>query len=133
MPDARDIVVPEAERLTVGAFPYLAFLAQGGIMGAFFLSEYDIPDTDSSAQYNFYVGVALMMFVGFGYLMTCLKQYGLGAIGFTMFIACIGVEFAIMCESLMVEKGFPIKVNMMAFMNGNFAVAAVLISFGAVI
>ena len=42
--------------------------------------------------YNYYVGVALMMLIGFGYLMTFLASYGLGAVGLTMLITCLGVE-----------------------------------------
>eukprot|EP00440_Ansanella_granifera_P033478 gb/GFBE01036324.1/.p1 GENE.gb/GFBE01036324.1/~~gb/GFBE01036324.1/.p1 ORF type:complete len:456 (+),score=123.37 gb/GFBE01036324.1/:1-1368(+) len=88
-------------------------------------------DTDSSSIYNFYVGVALMMFVGFGYLMTFLKAYGLGAVGFTMLITCLGVEWAIILECYM-GKG-ELSIDFMSLLNGNFAVAAVLISFGGLI
>ena len=42
--------------------------------------------------YNFLIGVALMMFVGFGYLMTFLRWYGLGAVGLTMLVTCLGLE-----------------------------------------
>jgi ammonium transporter Rh len=97
-------------------------------------TEYDssrVETLDSSSIYNFYVGVALMMFVGFGYLMTFLKAYGLGAVGFTMYITCIGVEFAMIVENLMV--GHPYKLDFMDLLNANFAVAAVLISFGGLI
>eukprot|EP00933_Yihiella_yeosuensis_P003770 TRINITY_DN10703_c1_g1_i1.p1 TRINITY_DN10703_c1_g1~~TRINITY_DN10703_c1_g1_i1.p1 ORF type:complete len:457 (+),score=89.79 TRINITY_DN10703_c1_g1_i1:139-1371(+) len=87
--------------------------------------------TDSSSIYNFYVGVALMMFVGFGYLMTFLKAYGLGAVGFTMLITCLGVEWAVIIESYM-GKG-NLNLDFMSLLNGNFAVAAVLISFGGLI
>merc|ERR1719334_2261687 len=72
-----------------------------------------------------------MMFVGFGYLMTFLKAYGLGAVGFTMYITCLGVEFAIIIESFM-GKG-SLTIDFMSLLNGNFAVAAVLISFGGLI
>merc|ERR1712151_1423301 len=81
--------------------------------------------------YNFYVGVALMMFVGFGYLMTFLKSYGLGAVGFTMFITCLGVEYAIIVESFMGKSS--LTIDFMSLLNGNFAIAAVLISFGGLI
>merc|ERR1719171_2193310 len=63
--------------------------------------------------------------------MTFLKYYGLGAVGFTMFITCLGVEFAILVESYM-GKG-ALDINFYSLLNGNFAVAAVLISFGGLI
>jgi len=71
------------------------------------------------------------MFVGFGYLMTFLKGYGLGAVGLTMFITCIGVEFAVIIESYMGKKA--LEIDFLSLLNGNFAVAAVLISFGGLI
>jgi ammonium transporter Rh len=77
------------------------------------------------------VGVALMMFVGFGYLMTFLKAYGLGAVGFTMFITCLGVEFALIVEGFM-GRG-RLSLDFLALLNANFGVAAVLISFGGLI
>lgn len=71
------------------------------------------------------------MLVGFGYLMTFLKAYGLGSVGFTMYITCIGVLFAILVESYMAK--YRLSIDFLSLLNGNFAVAAVLISFGALI
>jgi len=117
-----------------GMFGPVGLLVQALITAAFFNAKLDLAaseDTDSSSIYNYYVGVALMMFVGFGYLMTFLKAYGLGAVGLTMFITCLGVEFAILVESYM-GKG-ALDINFLSLLNGNFAVAAVLISFGGLI
>merc|ERR1719502_2050758 len=75
-----------------------------------------------------------MMFVGFGYLMTFLKNYGLGAVGFTMMLTCVGVQWAMVVENIMVAGSTSgIKLDFMDLLNGNFAVAAVLISFGGLI
>jgi ammonium transporter Rh len=117
-----------------GPFGDLALVLQAIVVAIFCTAKFDLSsanDTDSSSIYNYYVGVALMMFVGFGYLMTFLKAYGLGAVGFTMFITCLGVELAIIFESFM-STG-QLSVNFMSLLNGNFAVAAVLISFGGLI
>merc|ERR1719372_24307 len=76
----------------------------------------DAKDLDKESIYNFYVGVALMMFVGFGYLMTFLKSYGLGAVGFTALITCLGVEFAILAESYM-GKG-ALLIDFLSLLNG---------------
>eukprot|EP00930_Biecheleria_cincta_P053179 TRINITY_DN3855_c1_g1_i1.p1 TRINITY_DN3855_c1_g1~~TRINITY_DN3855_c1_g1_i1.p1 ORF type:complete len:399 (-),score=62.04 TRINITY_DN3855_c1_g1_i1:240-1436(-) len=95
------------------------------------LSLQEADKTDSSSIYNYYVGVALMMFVGFGYLMTFLTSYGLGAVGFTALVTCMGVQWATILECYM-GKG-ELAIDFMAVLNGNFAVAAVLISFGGLI
>ena len=95
--------------------------------------------SDDSAQhvqlYNYLVGVTLMMLVGFGYLMTFLRWYGLGAVGLTMFITCLGLEVAMLVEPLFAAGGLSAKVNvgLGALLNADFAVAAFLISFGGLI
>merc|ERR1712241_1277888 len=64
--------------------------------------------------------------------MTFLRGYGLGAVGFTMFITCAGVEWALIIENMM-NDGLNVEVEMLSFLNANTAVAAVLISFGGLI
>eukprot|EP00931_Biecheleriopsis_adriatica_P052267 TRINITY_DN3038_c0_g1_i1.p1 TRINITY_DN3038_c0_g1~~TRINITY_DN3038_c0_g1_i1.p1 ORF type:complete len:885 (+),score=163.58 TRINITY_DN3038_c0_g1_i1:57-2711(+) len=115
-------------------FGLLTIIMQITILVFFFYAELDLSgseETDSSSIYNYYVGVALMMFVGFGYLMTFLKAYGLGAVGFTMVITCLGVQWSMILEGLMATG--KLVINFMSLLNGNFAVAAVLISFGGLI
>ena len=43
-------------------------------------------------SYNYVVGITLMMTVGFGYLRTFLRYYGMGAVGLTLFILALGIE-----------------------------------------
>jgi len=43
-----------------------------------------------------------MMFFGFGYLMTFLKRYGMGAVGFTMLLTVVGLQWGILTEVLIV-------------------------------
>eukprot|EP00933_Yihiella_yeosuensis_P003767 TRINITY_DN10703_c0_g1_i1.p1 TRINITY_DN10703_c0_g1~~TRINITY_DN10703_c0_g1_i1.p1 ORF type:complete len:447 (+),score=94.83 TRINITY_DN10703_c0_g1_i1:74-1414(+) len=124
------------EPLGCGMFGGATMAMQVVTLALLFNSSYDTSDLknlDSSSIYNFYVGVALMMFVGFGYLMTFLKAYGLGAVGFTMFITCLGVQWAVIVENIMVSGSLSMKLDFMDLLNGNFAVAAVLISFGGLI
>ena len=86
--------------------------------------------------YNYYIGVALMMFVGFGYLMTFLRWYGLSAVGLTMMITCLGVETSLISQAFvatMTGKGASFEVDLMVILQANFAVAAFLISFGGLI
>eukprot|EP00933_Yihiella_yeosuensis_P068685 TRINITY_DN745_c0_g1_i5.p1 TRINITY_DN745_c0_g1~~TRINITY_DN745_c0_g1_i5.p1 ORF type:complete len:405 (-),score=109.86 TRINITY_DN745_c0_g1_i5:286-1500(-) len=123
-----------AVETTTGAFGGIAFVLQAAIVAIFYNAKLDLGSadaTDKSSIYNYYVGVALMMFVGFGYLMTFLKAYGLGAVGLTMYITCLGVEVAVIAESYM-GKG-DLSIDFLSLLNGNFAVAAVLISFGGLI
>jgi len=86
--------------------------------------------------YNYYIGVSLMMLVGFGYLMTFLRWYGLGALGLTMLITCVGIETSLISQAFlaaMTGGGASFEVDLMVLLQATFAVAAFLISFGALI
>ena len=107
-----------------------------------------------------------MIFIGFGFLMTFLKRYGLSAISLNMLISAFSIQWTILvsgffhlhydhCASDADEKhkraaeaaedhlynkdefcnpNWPwIDINIQTLINADFAVAAVLISFGAVI
>ena len=78
-----------------------------------------------------------MMLVGFGYLMTFLRWYGMGAVGLTMMITCVGMLFAIAVEPFFKEGGVSsthkIPIDLTALIDGDFAVATFLISFGGLI
>ena len=95
----------------------------------FFNSEYG---TFDAAVYEMYIGVALMMLVGFGYLMTFLKQYGLGAVGFTFIITCLAVQINVLLAAYIPDRKTPV-IDPSVLMDGNFAAAAVLISYGCII
>jgi len=119
----------------VGNFGPLALGWQALMLPLLYFCDYNTANfatIQSSSIYNLYVGVALMMFVGFGYLMTFLRGYGLSAVGFTMFITCAGVEWALLIENMM-KSGLDVKLEMVDLLNANTAVAAVLISFGGLI
>ena len=86
-----------------------------------------------------FLGIEVMMFVGFGYLMSVLKWYGLSAIGFTMLVTAVGTQWAVLTEAFFDQwmNGYPnwhyVDVSILSLMNAEFAIAAVLISFGGII
>ena len=53
--------------------------------------------------YNMFIGVEIMMFVGFGYLMTFLKLYGLSAVGFTALVVAMGLQWSVFTESFFAQ------------------------------
>ena len=84
--------------------------------------------------YNYLLGVEAMMFLGFGYLMTFLRWYGLGAAGLTFIITAYGMELALLAEPFFEDWWQDqVQIDYYAILDANFAVAAVLISFGALI
>lgn len=86
-----------------------------------------------------FIGVEIMMFIGFGYLMTFMKWYGLGAVGFTMLVTAMGLQWAVFTESFMdqmVNGSGPwhsVDLDMYSLLNALYAISAVLITFGALI
>jgi len=127
---------------TTKSFKYLLAVVQAIVLvGFFFLAKPTAMHFEDKVQniqlYNYYVGVSLMMLVGFGYLMTFLRWYGLGAVGLTMLITCLGVQVALLVEPLLASPALfalvPFNIDLWALLNANFAVAAFLISFGGLI
>ena len=43
----------------------------------------------------------VVLLLGFGFLMTLLRRYGLGAVGLTMLLTVLGVQLSIVAELLM--------------------------------
>ncbi len=80
-------------------------------------------------------------FIGFGYLMTFMKNYGLGAVCFTMLITALGIQWYVFCESFFHQifhgqsdsSWHHVDFTIYSLLNALFGISAVLISFGAVI
>jgi len=94
------------------------------------------PGTVTQA-YNMFIGVEIMMFIGFGYLMTFLKLYGLGAVGFTMVATAMALQFAVFTEAFWYQVWYNhytyVSFNMYTLLGALYTVSAVLITFGALI
>lgn len=50
----------------------------------------ELLEEDFTLVYQMFTGILIMMLFGFGYLMTFLSRYGLGAIGFSLLITVLG-------------------------------------------
>jgi ammonium transporter Rh len=80
-----------------------------------------------------------MMFIGFGYLMTFMKEYGIGAIGLTFMITVVGMQWALFTEQFFYQlynlhdHMHPFTFSIFSWIESLYAVAAVLISFGGII
>lgn len=48
--------------------------------------------------FQLFTGVEIMVLIGFGYLHTFWKRYSTSALGFTLFIAAIGLQWGILTE-----------------------------------
>uniref|UniRef100_A0A8C0XXE7 Rh family, C glycoprotein a n=2 Tax=Cyprinus carpio TaxID=7962 RepID=A0A8C0XXE7_CYPCA len=80
--------------------------------------------------------VHVMIFVGFGFLMTFLKRYSFGGVGFNFLIAAFGLQWALLMQgwfhSLDPNDGL-IKIGIENIINADFCVAGCLIAYGALL
>jgi len=105
--------------------------------------------------YPLYQDVHVMVFVGFGFLMTFLYKYGFSAVGYNFLISGFVIQWSILvngfmdgawddfesnCEPLITDTGkavnatrFCIEIGMESLVAADFNAAAVLITFGAVL
>lgn len=123
-------------RANTGLFGISALCIQAVLTTFFFFTGYDFSSLsvfDSTESYDFFCAGAVMLFVGFGFIMTFLKAYGIGAVGFTLFIGALGLQWALLLQGWMTTDKLAVNFNIVSFIRANYGVAAVLISFGAMI
>jgi Ammonium Transporter Family len=88
-------------------------------------------------RYIAFRDIMAMLLLGFGYLMTFLKTYGLGAVGLTMMLSALAMELNVMTEWLarmvMGEVEMPLGISVATLIDSEFAAATLMITFGALI
>ncbi|NXL72972.1 RHAG protein, partial [Leptocoma aspasia] len=94
--------------------------------------EYDIYPSIPTL-YPHFQDVHVMIFVGFGFLMTFLKKYGFSSVGFNMLIAAFGLQWGILMQGFWHMRRGKIPVNIESMINADFSTATALISFGALL
>uniref|UniRef100_A0A8C1MDX4 Ammonium transporter Rh type C-like 2 n=1 Tax=Cyprinus carpio TaxID=7962 RepID=A0A8C1MDX4_CYPCA len=93
-------------------------------------------ENDFYFRYPSFQDVHVMIFVGFGFLMTFLKRYSFGAVGFNFLVAAFGIQWALLMQgwfhSLDYNDG-KIKIGIENLINADFCVAGCLIAYGALL
>ncbi|XP_075893621.1 ammonium transporter Rh type A [Nelusetta ayraudi] len=85
------------------------------------------------ALYPMFQDVHVMIFIGFGFLMTFLKRYGFSSVGVNLLLAAFGLQWGLLMQGLWHLQDGKIKINIFKIINADFSTATVLISFGAVL
>ncbi|XP_076753082.1 rhesus blood group-associated glycoprotein Rh50 isoform X2 [Xylocopa sonorina] len=89
------------------------------------------PDTDPLRIYS---NVHVMIWIGFGFLMTFLRRYGQSAIGLTFLLGAILVQVALICEGVAhIKRNSKAFLSLNSLLSADIAVAAPLISMGALL
>ena len=88
------------------------------------------------SRYPVFQDVHVMIFVGFGFLMTFLKKYGYGAVGYNFFLSALAIQWYIIIAGCIEHRGvtdFTINLNINKLITADFSAAAVLITLGVVL
>lgn len=95
--------------------------------------------SDSDAQYHtthpIFQDVHLMIFIGFGFLMTFLRKYGYSAVTYNLIIACVVIQWAILFRGFVygnVFEGKRFTLGIKELLSADFAAITVTISIGSV-
>eukprot|EP01095_Lingulamoeba_sp_RSL-Kostka_P015435 TRINITY_DN70_c1_g1_i4.p1 TRINITY_DN70_c1_g1~~TRINITY_DN70_c1_g1_i4.p1 ORF type:complete len:473 (-),score=137.52 TRINITY_DN70_c1_g1_i4:86-1504(-) len=105
---------------------------------------FDYPEEEEAEHefdyfYNLFRDVNIMIFFGFGFLMTFLRRYGFSAIGYTLFTSVIVCQWSIILETFFFEvhhdTSFAVRrpIGLEQLLNGLFCSGTVMISYGAVL
>ncbi|MCI4374506.1 hypothetical protein PGIGA_G00006980 [Pangasianodon gigas] len=86
------------------------------------------------SRYPSFQDVHVMIFIGFGFLMTFLQRYGFSSVGFNFLIAAFSLQWATLMQGFLhgLHHG-KIHVGVESMINADFCTGSVLISFGAVL
>lgn len=93
-------------------------------------------ENDFYYRYPSFQDVHVMIFVGFGFLMTFLKRYSFSGVGFNFLIGACGLQWALLMQgwfhSLDPNTG-KISIGLESLINADFCVAGSLIAYGAIL
>lgn len=134
----------------IGLFVFqCVFIVLYGVHGKYNYKQVDQTNTSSRSlssggaasgdvefYYSFFQDVHVMMFIGFGFLMTFLRRYSFSSVSFNFLVAAFVLEWAILIRGYVFDWNLETKtfaVGVKSLLHADFVCAAVLISFGAVL
>ncbi|XP_076395570.1 rhesus blood group-associated glycoprotein Rh50 isoform X2 [Megachile rotundata] len=98
------------------------------------LTDNNGQDVKKPESLQIYPNVHVMIWIGFGFLMTFLRRYGQSAIGLSFLMGAILVQVAMICEGVMhMEKDNRAYLSLKSLLSADVAVATPLISMGAML
>uniref|UniRef100_A0A8C6YIH5 Rh family B glycoprotein n=1 Tax=Naja naja TaxID=35670 RepID=A0A8C6YIH5_NAJNA len=91
-------------------------------------------DHEFYPRYPSFQDVHVMVFLGFGFLMTFLKRYSFGGVAFNFLIASFALQWSILIQGFFhTFHNGKIHVGIESMINADFCAGSVLISFGALL
>ncbi|KAG5880983.1 hypothetical protein JTB14_024522 [Gonioctena quinquepunctata] len=87
-----------------------------------------------ASKYPIFQDIHVMIFIGFGFLMTFLKRYGYSSVGFTLLLASFIIQWALLCQGFFeLNADYEIELGIESLYRADIAAASVLISMGAIL
>ena len=87
--------------------------------------------------YPFFQDVHVMIFIGFGFLMTFLFKYSYSSVSYNFLLASLTIQYSILINgffhNLFSGHWNTLQLNIESLITGDFAAGAILISFGALL
>ncbi|OCT86820.1 ammonium transporter Rh type C [Xenopus laevis] len=91
-------------------------------------------ENDFYFRYPSFQDVHVMIFVGFGFLMTFLQRYGFGSVAFNFLLAAFGIQWALLMQGWFhTFVNGKILIGVESLINADFCVGSVCIAFGGVL
>ncbi|XP_020893447.1 ammonium transporter Rh type A isoform X1 [Exaiptasia diaphana] len=110
---------------------------RNGANGSYSKTLVDESKNDISVFYSLFQDVHVMIYIGFGFLMTFLRKYGYSAVGYNFFIAALVCQWATILSGvfnqIIGEGAKSIRIDVKTLISAEFTAGAVLITFGAVL
>ncbi|TDG53307.1 hypothetical protein AWZ03_000122 [Drosophila navojoa] len=85
------------------------------------------------SKYPQFQDIQVMIFIGFGFLMTFLRKYGYSATGYTLFMAALVVQWSVLMKGFLHMEGGKISLSLESIIDADIAAAVPLISMGALL
>ncbi|KAI8432413.1 hypothetical protein MSG28_004809 [Choristoneura fumiferana] len=80
-----------------------------------------------------YEDTHVMIFIGFGFLMTFLKKYCYSALGFNWLLGALVIQWALLCQNFFHMTDGVIYITKLTIIEADIMAATVLITFGALL
>ncbi|TKR61617.1 hypothetical protein L596_028708 [Steinernema carpocapsae] len=115
----------------------IVFFVLFGLFGTYH-NEALPPDVQQSvdyvnSKYPMFQDVHVMIFVGFGFLMTFLKRYGFSAVSVNMLLACFTIQWGMIVRGLITTNGGTFAIRIEDLLTADFAAAVILITMGCML
>ncbi|XP_030045553.1 ammonium transporter Rh type C [Microcaecilia unicolor] len=91
-------------------------------------------ENDFYYRYPSFTDVHVMIFVGFGFLMTFLQRYGFSGVGFNFVMAAFSIQWALLMQGWFhTFEGGKIRIGVESLINADFCTGSVAVAFGALL